>query len=323
MARCVGPARSCAARPFSPDAANDHTAFACAGVVGQDGYKGGGVYRSISDAGHWSALIGAAACNDLALSTNYAIDHTAWAYIVGQGVLRTTNGGDTWSVVNNDFVAETLTPSPNYAIDHTLFASASDARCSSRATAAQLAPVLSRPITALAISPAYGASQTLYAGVKETPNSAGVIYRSGDGGTQWQKLTTGIPPNFNTQPATINAIEFAQDGSIIAGVTYGSEASGAVIYRSIDGGQTWQALGNLSDSGLFDLISLANAAESDQRGAFTFLAGTAHAINWRDQQQRDPTEPGTWSGNGPWGGRAGLWLSRPTSSTMASSSAAR
>ena len=297
---------------FSPDAANDHTAFACAGVVGQDGYTGGGVYRSIDDARHWSALIAAAACNDLALSPQYAIDHTAWAYVVGQGVLRTANGGDTWSVINNDFVAETLTPSPNYAVDQTLFAAASDARLLKSSNGGTTwTPVLSQAITALAISPAYGASQTLYAGVKETANSAGVIYRSGDGGTHWQKLATGIPENWNNQPANVSAIEFAQDGSIIAGVTYGSEASGAVIYRSIDGGQMWQALGNLSDSGLLDLISLANAAESDQRGALTFLAGTAHALNWRDQQQRDPTEPGTWSGNGPWGGRAGLLAISP------------
>jgi photosystem II stability/assembly factor-like uncharacterized protein len=113
---------------FSPDAANDHAAFACAGVVGQDGYIGGGVYRSLDDAGHWSALIADAACGDLALSPDYAIDHTAWAYLRGQGVLRTTNGGDTWSVLANDFVAETLLPSPNYTADQTLFASTPEAR---------------------------------------------------------------------------------------------------------------------------------------------------------------------------------------------------
>ena len=93
---------------FSPDAAHDHTAFACAGTVGADGYQGGGVYRSTSDGWLWNTQIVNAACNDLALSPNYAIDHTAWAYIVGQGVLRTTNGGDAWDVVNNNFVAELI-----------------------------------------------------------------------------------------------------------------------------------------------------------------------------------------------------------------------
>ena len=228
----------------------------------------------------------------------------------GRALLRTTNGGDTWSVINNDFVAELLLVSPNYPIDHTLFASTSDARLlKSSDGGATWTPVLSGTITALAISPAYGASQTLYAGVKATPNSAGELYRSGDGGAHWQKVTTGIPPIVNNQPATISTIEFAVDGSILTGVIYGDTNS--TIYRSSDGGQTWQTLGNLSDSGLFDLASLTSASESDQRGAFTFWAGTAHAINWRDQQQRDPTEPGTWTGNGPWGGRAGLLAISP------------
>jgi len=297
---------------FSPDAANDHTAFACTGVVGQNGYSGGGIYRSIDDAKHWSALVEAVACNDLTLSPQYKLDHTAWAYIAGQGLLRTTNGGDSWSMMNNDFVAELLMVSPNYAVDNALFAATSDGRLlKSSDGGTTWMPILSSTITALAISPAYGASQTLYAGVKETLNSSGELYRSGDGGTHWQKLATGIPSSWNNQSASIKAIEFAQDGSILAGVAYGDAGNGAVIYHSIDGGQTWQALGNLSDSGLFDLASLTSASESDHRGAFAYLAGTAHAINWRDQQQRDPTEPGTWQGTGLWGGGAGLLAISP------------
>ncbi|HZY42842.1 MAG TPA: hypothetical protein VFF59_12685, partial [Anaerolineae bacterium] len=302
---------------FSPDFANDHTAFACAGVVGDDGYTGGGVYRSIDDARHWTALISLAACTDLALSPNYTLDRTAWVYVLGQGILRTTNGGDTWDVLNNDFVADTLTPSPNYPTDQTLFASTPDARLLKSIDGGETwTPVLSYAITALAISPAYGASQTLYAGVRETASSSGDIYRSSDGGTNWQKLNTGIPSIWNNQPSTISAIEFAKDSSIIAGVTYGDAASGAVVYRSIDSGQTWQLLGGgLGDSGLFDLTSLSNAGESDQRGAFTFLAGTAHAIARLDLQQRDPTEPGAWYTTGPRGGRADVLVVSPNFAT--------
>jgi photosystem II stability/assembly factor-like uncharacterized protein len=295
---------------FSPNAANDHTAFACAGTVGQNGYAGGGVYRSIDDARLWSTLIAHAACYDLALSPSYAIDHTAWAYVVGQGVLRTTNSGDSWSAINNSFVAERLLASPNYVADHTLFASTPDARLlKSSDDGAHWTPVLNNTITAVAISPAYGAGQTIYAGVKETSNSPGAIYRSGDGGAHWQKLSTGIPASVNNQSATISAIDFAKDGSILAGVIYGS--AGSSVYRSVDGGGTWQAWGNPSDNGLFNLISLTNAGESDEHGAFTFIAATAHATHWRDQQQRDPAEPGAWDTLGPRGGRADVLALSP------------
>jgi photosystem II stability/assembly factor-like uncharacterized protein len=288
---------------FSPNAANDHTAFACAGSVGQDGYTGGGVYRSVDDARLWSVLIDHAACYDLALSPDYTIDHTAWVYVVGQGILRTINSGDTWGMINNDFVAERLLPSPNYTADQTLFAATPDARLlKSMDGGAHWAPVLYYTITSLAIAPAYGASQTLYAGVKETAGSSGTIYRSGDGGAHWQKLSTGIPASVNNQPATISAIDFAKDGSILAGVIYGEVSSN--VYRSIDGGQTWQVWGDPGDSGLFALTSLTNADESDQRGTFMFVAGTTHATHSRDQQQRDPKEPGAWNFIGPSGGRA-------------------
>jgi photosystem II stability/assembly factor-like uncharacterized protein len=93
------------------------------------------------------------------------------------------------------------------------------------------------------------------------------------------------------------------------GVIYGEVSSN--VYRSIDGGQTWQAWGDPSDSGLLALTSLTNADESDQRGTFTFVAGTAHATHRRDQRQRDPKEPGAWNFIGPSGGRADVLAVSP------------
>ena len=299
---------------FSPAYADDHTAFACAGISGQDGYIGGGVYRATATSMHWTALISHTACNDLALSPDYTIDHTVWASIEGQGLLRSVNSGDAWDVVNNAFFAATLLPSPNYAIDHILFATTANGQLHKSIDSGQhWTVVLPYEATALAISPAYGASQMLIAGVKETPNSSGQLYRSDDGGAHWQKLTTTLPPTWNNQPSTISAIDFARDGSLLVGLVYGSEASGAVVYRSIDAGQTWQALdGGLSDSGLFAFASLTNAVESDVRGAFTFVAGTTQALSWLTQQQRDATEPGAWTTNGPRGGRADVLVLSPS-----------
>jgi photosystem II stability/assembly factor-like uncharacterized protein len=298
---------------FSPDYANDHAAFACAGISGQDGYTGGGVYRSTNSALHWTALLSDVLCSDLALSPRYAIDHTAWAAIEGQGLRRTTNGGDSWDMLNDSFFATMLLPSPNYAIDHALFATTSDGHLHKSIDGGQnWAPVLSYTVTAMAVSPVYGASQTLFAGVKETQGSAGQLYRSGDGGAHWQKLTTTLPPMWSNQPSTISAIEFAKDGSLLVGLVYGSAADGAVVYRSVDAGQTWQAVnGGLGDSGLFAMASLSTAADSETRGTFKSVVGTLHALSQISQQQRDSTEPGAWDTTGPRGGRADVLALSP------------
>ena len=302
---------------FSPDFANDQRAFAVTGVIGQDGYAQGGIYRSFNGGVNWEAVLSNAPCTALALSPNFAVDHTAWAYAssgpLGAGVLRSTDRGETWSRLSTEIAAETIVPSSNYAVDHVLFASTADGRLQKSIDGGEhWTPILNHPITALAISPAYGASQTLYAGVKETPNSSGELYRSGDGGATWQLLNTGIPVAWNSQKSNISVLSFAADGSVLAGVTYGDGSGGTLVYRSSDGAQTWQALGSdLTEVSLFDLTSTFNGNDSDQRGALTFYASTNSAV-WRiDQQQRDPTEPGAWQGSGLWGGRAGLLAVSP------------
>lgn len=108
----------------------------------------------------------------LALSPNFAIDHTAWVYASagaqGTGLFRSVDAGATWTLFVAGLQAKAIAPSPNFAIDQTLFAATSDGRLQKSIDGGlQWTPVLSHPITALAVSPAYGASQTLYAGAKD------------------------------------------------------------------------------------------------------------------------------------------------------------
>ncbi|MCA9977885.1 MAG: hypothetical protein KC413_19125, partial [Anaerolineales bacterium] len=91
-------------------------------------------------------------------------------------------------------------------------------------------------------------------------------------------------------------LEFASDGSILAGVQYGS-ADGAV-YRSANGGETWTAVASgLEDTQPFDLMTLPT-------GSFTIFAGVEGGLRQIEVEQDSPTEPGIWHSSGPRGGSA-------------------
>ena len=182
---------------FSPDFAHDQLALACAGIAGPNGFVSGGIYRSIDSGQHWTAPLTAIACRTLAFSPDFAVDHTAWASVdygpSGWALLRSMDSGATWSLLTNALSAELIVPSPNFAIDQTLWAATQDSRLQKSLDGGQhWTTVLNHSITALALSPAYGASRTIYAGVKDNA-APGLLYRSTDGGATWQTLSTGMP----------------------------------------------------------------------------------------------------------------------------------
>jgi photosystem II stability/assembly factor-like uncharacterized protein len=296
---------------FSPDVAKDQIALACLGVIDQQGYKQGGIIRSTDAGASWGPVYSGSFCTTLALSPNFAVDRTAWAYFsagpLDTGIFRSIDGGVNWILLTNAIVANLIVPSPNYAIDQTLYAATADNRVM-RSTDGGVNwwPDMNQAVTALTISPAFGASETLYSAA---PQVGGLLRKIGVN-EPWYAVNPNIPPTLNGQPVHYAVLDFAADGSVIAGVTYGS--SGAAIYRSVDGGQTWQLVGTgLDQFNLFDVASTSNSSEGNQHGALTFYAATSGGL-WRiDQSQRDPTEPGAWDSAGPLGGKADVLALSP------------
>jgi photosystem II stability/assembly factor-like uncharacterized protein len=288
---------------FSPGFATDKTAFAAAGTLGQHGYADGGVYRSTDGGQNWSEVFGDRICRALALSPAFVTDRTAWVsvstYSSALGIYASTNGGDSWAPLAPTVHAQVLVPSPNYAVDRQLFAGTLDSGLQRSTSGGQSwTQVLAYPVTALAVSPAYGASRTVYAGIKEITGSPGELYRSTDGGNSWQRLETGIPGQTGSDLLTLSTLTFAVDGSILAGVYYGSEGGGGAVYRSTDGGETWQAVGSgLGDINVFALTTVPS-------GSMSFSAGTDGGLWQLKVLQGGPAEPGTWQSGGPRGGRA-------------------
>lgn len=288
---------------FSPEVPDDGTAFATTGAIDQHGAYDGGVYRSMDGGHNWDEVLADLVYRGLAISPDFGLDRTVWASAFtgssALGIYASYDGGEVWTSLAPSVHAELIVPSPNYAVDQALFAATNDAGLQRSIDAgSSWTQVLSHSITALAVSPAFGASQTLYAGGRESPAAPADIYRSSDGGDTWQLLDTGIPAWAGDVPLTISVLTFASDGSVLAGIYYGQEMEGGAIYRSSNGGETWEELGYLwHHNNVFDLASLP-------AGSLTFYAGTDRGLYQLDVAQGGPAEPGTWASNGPRGGRA-------------------
>lgn len=296
---------------FSPNFAVDETAFAATGMIGQHGFVEGGIYRTTDGGENWTAVSPVShAYNAIAISPNYANDHTVWAsalsYTMAVGVYRSTDGGSTWALVAPGLYVQRLVVSPNFAIDQTLFAGMADDGIH-RSTNGGLVWTRVMPtayVTALAISPAYGASQTVYAAARVNTYSATAVYRTTDGGATWQTLPITIPPEQNGQPLVIGSLAFGVDGSVLAGAQYGVSGT-PFAYRSIAGGTNWQPVaGALSGTAV-------SALTSTPTQSFRLYAAGDGGIQAATISQGSLAEGGAWQSEGPRGGKASALVVSP------------
>ncbi len=282
---------------FSPNFANDATAFAAAGTIGQHGFFDGGVYRSTDGGENWEKRLANLIITDLVVSPNFALDQTVWAaawtYSSSLGVYRSLDGGDSWSPVAPGVAASQLIVSPNYATDQTLFATTSGGLQKSVDGGSSWNPVgPAEVITAVAISPLYGASQTILMATEDA------LHRSTDDGTSWETLDIGLPATQDGESLRLNHVSFAMDGSLLAAGYYGVLADSAFVRRSSDGGANWETIGtNLSGERVHDLLT-------QPTNSFLVTASTNVGLQQIIIEQGTAVEPGIWSSNGPRGGSA-------------------
>src|SRR5262249_28350695 len=118
-------------------------------------------------------------------------------------------------------------------------------------------------ITTIAIDPK--ASGTAYAGVLDQRSTAGVAYKSTDGGTSWRPLPLPVTGGLNglvLDPATPTTLYV---GTVLGGVL-----------KSTDAGATWHAmnagLGDASGPGTVLPVAIADLAIDPGRVAMLFVA---------------------------------------------------
>jgi len=184
----------------------------------------------------------------LVISPHYATDHTFFAGLRGHGVYRTDDSGDSWRRASPpDWVVVALAISPDYATDETLFAatglptigfhvyrSTDEGNSWQEVTPAWSSPP-NPPI--LAVSPDFVTDRTLYVlGGLDT-------YVSTDGGATFVEAGGWL--------AAHNVVTLAFSPAHATDRTLFALVRNEGLYKSTDGGTTWNPTGLSGDLSAF------------------------------------------------------------------------
>ncbi|HEY9648560.1 MAG TPA: YCF48-related protein [Chroococcidiopsis sp.] len=184
----------------------------------------------------------------LVLSPNFTQDSTL--FVNGpQGVYRSIDGGKTWQLLTEGTPLEKageiqLAISADFAASQTLFAASQNGlyRSQDRGETWQLLTSAGLGtqswVEAIALSPNYAHDQTLMISVQGTG-----LLKSVDGG---QTFTAAGNPNISigrmsAVPSSGRSLQFSPDYATDQTI-YGFGSATTEIYRSTDGGKTWQTL---------------------------------------------------------------------------------
>ncbi|MBN1661619.1 MAG: hypothetical protein JXA93_24710 [Anaerolineae bacterium] len=197
---------------------------------------------------------------DLAISPAFATDGTLLALTRNQGLYRSTDRGETWEPLADRYLpAEAgyeapglIAVSPTYGDDQTLYVAHQGLHRSTDG-GETWSQVLDRGAASLALAPDYAVSQTLYGWF----GHAGLL-RSGDGGDQWEPVSAGLlidgygSPRLCLPPGDRggNSVYFFWEPS--------PPGEAREIWRTTDGGATWQ---RLADAALQSAVSLELAPD--------------------------------------------------------------
>lgn len=211
---------------------------------------GANLYKSKDGGDNWRALLtpqsGGATCN-----CPVAIDptHTSTLYVVASngGIFKSTDGGETWNGSSLALPANASITS--FAIDptakQTIYASyvfgdpmggvVKSIDGGATWTVVTGLPDNTPPIYALALNPAN--PSTIYAGYYDSHGGRGGVYRSANGGANWNDSSAGL---------ALLDIHTVVTDPVDGAVAYA--AAGDSIYRSGDRGQHWSMLTQFPNS---------------------------------------------------------------------------
>jgi tetratricopeptide (TPR) repeat protein/photosystem II stability/assembly factor-like uncharacterized protein len=229
----------------------------------------GGVFKSADGGSHWAAAnAGLADLCVVALAIDPLTPQTLYAGTCDGGVFKSVDAGASWSAASDGLASLRVAA---LAIDprapSTLYASAygagvfrsTDGGDTWQAAGDGLGDGI---VHVLAVDPA--TPTTLYAGGQG-------MYKSTDGGATWRAIQTGLEL-YETSKVRSLAIDPTSPATLYAGTQSLLTVSHCVLFKSIDGGETWSCSGSDLDS--IAVFSLA----INPRTPSTVYAGTGRGV---------------------------------------------
>ncbi len=263
---------------ISPSFDEDRTLYAGAG---------GNVFKSENSGMTWfdpvmTGFPSESRMTGLAVSPNYYRDRTVFVTMWGDGVVKSEDGGVTWQCKYPFLCATSAAFSPNFKKDDTLFVTTRDEVLRSTDGGDNWSVVI-QGLDTFAIqtdvhyfkidfSSNYKHDKTLFLAAWEG------VHVSKDGGDSWKHLDVY---NVNVIRGVAVSPNFASDGTVIAG------AYGGGVYRSVDKGDTWEAI----DTGLSEMYLRSSPVFSPAYGLDKTVFSTS---SWGGCFDKSTVEGDAW-----------------------------
>jgi photosystem II stability/assembly factor-like uncharacterized protein len=205
----------------------------------------------------------------IAVSPAYASDQTLLAGIVGMGIFKSTDGGQLWqpsSTGLSSMGVEQILISPGFAHEPLLFARTRTGGLHRSRDGGRIWQALDVDLHPIALSPDFDQDHTLMGTAYADSEGRTELRISHDGGDNWERL--GAMP----EGVTFNLLSLAplfDKWHVVFG--YGSNGA---LYRSEDGGVSWQAVLRTEDTS-FTSSQLVYAPDIEVNRPVFLLVATA------------------------------------------------